>query len=45
VHVPYRGGFAGTTDLMAGHVQVIFESLGNTLNSIRSEKLRACGSA
>jgi tripartite-type tricarboxylate transporter receptor subunit TctC len=41
VHVPYRGGFAGTTDLMAGHVQVMFDSLGNTLNSIRSEKLRA----
>jgi tripartite-type tricarboxylate transporter receptor subunit TctC len=41
VHVPYRGGFAGTTDLMAGHVQVMFDSLGNTLNNIRSEKLRA----
>jgi tripartite-type tricarboxylate transporter receptor subunit TctC len=41
VHVPYRGGFAGTTDLMAGHVQVMFDSLGNTLNSIRTEKLRA----
>jgi tripartite-type tricarboxylate transporter receptor subunit TctC len=41
VHVPYRGGFAGTTDLMAGHVQVMFDSLGNTLSSIRSEKLRA----
>jgi tripartite-type tricarboxylate transporter receptor subunit TctC len=41
VHVPYRGGFAGTTDLMAGHVQVMFDSLGNTLNSIRSGKLRA----
>jgi tripartite-type tricarboxylate transporter receptor subunit TctC len=41
VHVPYRGGFAVTTDLMAGHVQVMFDSLGNTLNNIRSEKLRA----
>jgi tripartite-type tricarboxylate transporter receptor subunit TctC len=41
VHVPYRGGFAGTTDLMAGHVQVMFDSLGNVLNNIRSEKLRA----
>jgi tripartite-type tricarboxylate transporter receptor subunit TctC len=41
VHVPYRGGFAGTTDLMAGHVQVMFDSLGNVLNNVRSEKLRA----
>jgi tripartite-type tricarboxylate transporter receptor subunit TctC len=41
VHVPYRGGFAGTTDLMAGHVQVMFDSLGNVLNNIRSDKLRA----
>jgi tripartite-type tricarboxylate transporter receptor subunit TctC len=41
VHVPYRGGFAGTTDLIAGHVDVMFDSLGNTLNNIRSGKLRA----
>jgi tripartite-type tricarboxylate transporter receptor subunit TctC len=41
VHVPYRGGFAGTTDLMAGHVQVMFDSLGNVLNNVRSGKLRA----
>jgi tripartite-type tricarboxylate transporter receptor subunit TctC len=41
VHVPYRGGFAGMTDLMAGHVQVMFDSLGNTLHNIRSGKLRA----
>jgi tripartite-type tricarboxylate transporter receptor subunit TctC len=41
VHVPYRGGFAGMTDLMAGHVQVMFDSIGNTLQNIRSGKLRA----
>jgi tripartite-type tricarboxylate transporter receptor subunit TctC len=41
VHVPYRGGFAGMTDLMAGHVHVMFDSIGNTLNNIRSGKLRA----
>jgi tripartite-type tricarboxylate transporter receptor subunit TctC len=40
VHVPYRGGFAGMTDLMAGHVQVMFDSLGNTLQNIRAGKLR-----
>jgi len=41
VHVPYRGGFAGMADLMAGHVQVMFDSLGNTLQNIRAGKLRA----
>jgi len=41
VHVPYRGGYLGTTDLMAGHVQVMFDSLGNTLQNIRAGKLRA----
>jgi len=41
VHVPYRGGFAGMSDLMAGHVQVMFDSLGNTLQNIRAGKLRA----
>ncbi len=41
VHVPYRGGYAGMTDLMAGHVQVMFDSLGNTLQNIRGGKLRA----
>jgi tripartite-type tricarboxylate transporter receptor subunit TctC len=41
VHVPYRGGFAGMTDLMARHVQVMFDSLGNTLQNIRARKLRA----
>src|SRR5215467_6749978 len=41
VHVPYRGGFAGMADLMSGHVQVMFDSLGNTLQNIRAGKLRA----
>jgi tripartite-type tricarboxylate transporter receptor subunit TctC len=41
VHVPYRGGFAGTTDLIAGHVDLMFDSLGNTLQNIRTGKLRA----
>jgi len=40
VHVPYRGGFAGMTDLMAGHVQVMFDSLGNTYRNIQAGKLR-----
>jgi tripartite-type tricarboxylate transporter receptor subunit TctC len=41
VHVPYRGGFAGQADLIAGHVQVMFDSLGNTYPSIKDGRLRA----
>src|SRR5262249_62425931 len=28
VHVPYRGAAPAMTDLMAGHVQVLFDSMG-----------------
>ena len=41
VHVPYRGGFAGQADLIAGHVQVMFDSLGNTFQNIKSGRLQA----
>jgi tripartite-type tricarboxylate transporter receptor subunit TctC len=41
VHVPYRGGPAGSTDLIAGHVQVMFDSLSNTYQSIKTGQLRA----
>ncbi len=44
VHVPYRGGPAGSTDLIAGHVQVMFDSLSNTYQSIRAGKLRGLAS-
>jgi tripartite-type tricarboxylate transporter receptor subunit TctC len=40
VHVPYRGGPAGNTDLIAGHVQVMFDSLSNTYQSVLTGKLR-----
>jgi tripartite-type tricarboxylate transporter receptor subunit TctC len=46
VHVPYRGGFAGQADLIAGHVQVMFDSLGNTYPSIKAAgcaRSRCCG--
>jgi tripartite-type tricarboxylate transporter receptor subunit TctC len=29
VHVPYRGGASATNDLIAGHVQIMFESLNS----------------
>jgi len=41
LHVPYRGGAPATTDLIAGHVHVMFDSLSNTYQSINAGKLRA----
>jgi len=41
LHVPYRGGAPATTDLIAGHVSVMFDALSNTYQSIRAGKLRA----
>jgi tripartite-type tricarboxylate transporter receptor subunit TctC len=41
LHVPYRGGAPATTDLIAGHVHVMFDSLSNTYQSIQAGKLRA----
>jgi tripartite-type tricarboxylate transporter receptor subunit TctC len=40
VHVPYRGGPAANTDLIAGHVQVMFDSLSNTYQPIQAGRLR-----
>jgi tripartite-type tricarboxylate transporter receptor subunit TctC len=40
VHVPYRGGPAANTDLIAGHVQVMFDSLSNTYQPIQEGRLR-----
>ena len=40
-HVPYRGAPLAVTDLLAGHVQVMFDTLGNCLPHIRANKLRA----
>jgi tripartite-type tricarboxylate transporter receptor subunit TctC len=40
-HVPYRGAPLAVTDLLAGHVQVMFDTLGNCLPHIRAGKLRA----
>src|SRR5205085_11657144 len=41
VHVPYRGGAPAVTDLIGGHVQVIFCPVSECLEHIRSGKLRA----
>jgi tripartite-type tricarboxylate transporter receptor subunit TctC len=41
VHVPYRGGAPAVTDLLAGHVQVYFGPLPESIEHIRAGKLRA----
>ncbi len=40
VHVPYKGGAQAINDLMAGHVQVMFESLNSMAAFVRSGKVR-----
>jgi tripartite-type tricarboxylate transporter receptor subunit TctC len=41
VHVPYRGGAPGVSDLIAGQVQVMFDLLPSSIEHIRAGKLRA----
>jgi tripartite-type tricarboxylate transporter receptor subunit TctC len=42
-HVPYRGGAAAINDLIAGHVDLMFESL-NTMSAVaKSDEVRALG--
>jgi tripartite-type tricarboxylate transporter receptor subunit TctC len=41
VHVPYRGGAPATTDLVGGHLHVIFAPLSESIEHIKAGKLRA----
>jgi tripartite-type tricarboxylate transporter receptor subunit TctC len=41
VHVPYRGGAPGLTDLIGGQVQVMFVTMAPAIEHIRAGKLRA----
>jgi tripartite-type tricarboxylate transporter receptor subunit TctC len=41
VHVPYRGAAPAATDLLGGHVQVIFATESSVVEYIRTGKLRA----
>ena len=43
VHVPYRGGASAITDLIAGHVDLMFESLQSIASFARDGKVRALG--
>lgn len=41
VHVPYQGGAAAATDLIAGNVQLSFQNLGTVATHIQGGRLRA----
>src|SRR3989440_532979 len=41
VHVPYRGGAPATTDLVGGHLHVIFSPVSESIEHIKAGKLRA----
>jgi len=41
LHVPYKSGSAGLTDLMAGNVTMMFDQMYSAMPSIKAEKLRA----
>jgi tripartite-type tricarboxylate transporter receptor subunit TctC len=43
LHVPYRGGGRALTDLLGGHVNVMFDTLVTSIEHIRSNELRALG--
>jgi tripartite-type tricarboxylate transporter receptor subunit TctC len=40
-HIPYKGGSPAITELLGGHVPVLFSSLGAAASHIQSGKLRA----
>ena len=41
VHIPYKGGAMAINDLIAGHVQLMFESLNSISTYARSGKVKA----
>ncbi|MSP97605.1 MAG: tripartite tricarboxylate transporter substrate binding protein [Betaproteobacteria bacterium] len=43
VHVPYKGGGAAVTDLMAGQISMYFGTTPSTMSHVRTGKLRALG--
>ena len=41
MHVPYRGNAPALTDLIAGQIEVLFPSLGSSIEYVKTGKLRA----
>ena len=44
-HVPYRGSAPALTDLLAGHVDLMFDNLTNVMPHIQEGKITALGVA
>ena len=40
IHIPYKSGSAGLTDLMAGNVTMMFDQMYSAMPSIKADKLR-----
>jgi tripartite-type tricarboxylate transporter receptor subunit TctC len=43
LHIPFKGAGPAMTDVIGGHTQLVFASIGSTIAHIRSEKLKALG--
>ena len=43
VHVPYQGSAPALRDLLAGHIDVMFDNIGNPLQLIQDGKVKAIG--
>jgi tripartite-type tricarboxylate transporter receptor subunit TctC len=43
VHIPYKGGAPAATDLLAGHVDMMFEQMYMAMPNIKAGKTRALG--
>jgi len=41
LHVPYRGAPPAQTDLLAGHVDIMFESLASAIGQVKAGRVRA----
>src|SRR5215472_16249301 len=41
IHVPYRGNAPALTDLIAGQIEVLFPSLGSSIEYVKTGRLRA----
>ena len=45
LHIPFRGAGPAMTDVIGGHTQLVFASIGSTIAHLRSGKLKALGVA